>query len=94
MRAAAAVPPGPAVAARSVLRSCAVGVRSVCGRPVRATLISSSSAPSSATGGRAANSWALSRSGAWATLRATDTAVAQPTRVQAYQGSRQPSPRR
>jgi hypothetical protein len=75
-------------------RAGGLGVRLVCGRPVRATLISSSSAPSSATGGSAANNCALVRSGAWATLRASDTAVAQATRVQAYQGSRQASPRR
>ena len=41
-----------AVGSRSVLRASAVGVRWVCGRPVRATLISSSNTPSSATGGR------------------------------------------
>jgi hypothetical protein len=75
-------------------RSSAAVVRLVCGRPVRATLISSSSAPSSATGGRAANGCAAMPSGAWATLRATETAVAQATRVQAYQGSLQASPRR
>jgi hypothetical protein len=87
-------PAGIAVVTRSPLRSSMAVVGPVCGRPVRATLISSSNAHSSATGGRAANSCALSRSGACATLRATVTAVAQATRVQAYQGDRQPSPRR
>jgi hypothetical protein len=45
-----------AVGSRSPLWSSAAWMRSVRGRPVRATLISSSKAPRRATGGRAANS--------------------------------------
>src|SRR4029453_8238394 len=63
-------------------------------RPQRATLMSSSTAPTRAIGGRAANSRAARWLGAWPMLRATLTAGGAGTRVQAYQAANQGSPLR